>query len=224
MSPLFSPFNPTGTSLSQFLRSIGKPILSELETNGRLPPNSNPKIQKQTESISPLKFHPSEKLSLNEMKFVTNQSIHQNTKELSRWEKFTKHSGSDTHSGETSSLKNIWNYLLSESKDPNFVSYHTRERNENVEMVMEPSEKGFTLYVFWKAEGFGPFGILFYYEPDLKKPVRVEFVTHGLEEERTQADSQSLKQRLQELIRDFPQIGEMRFEDWIESSYNGDYR
>lgn len=225
VSPLFSPLNSSGNALSQFMRSIGKQLPEHVETNGSLALGSKRKIPipKESKSISPTKTQ-TESRTHRETTLLTHPFPNQRAKELSRWETFTKQTRNDSQTGETTSNKGIWNYLLSESKEPSFVSYHTREKKENLEMVVEPKDKGFTLYVFWKAEGFGPYGIFFYYQPEETNPVRIEIVTSELDRNSDPTFSLSLKQKLQDLLRVFPQIGDLSFEDWKESSYNGDYR
>ncbi|MCW7504134.1 hypothetical protein [Leptospira paudalimensis] len=224
MSPLFSPVNVSGTALSQLLRSIGKPLPQDLETNGSLVKKPIHPIQKQTRNPALGKILGNEKPIPKEKLTVSHHYTNSKAKELSRWETFTKYSGSDSRTSEPTSLKGIWNFFLGESKGTDFLSVHKRERKENLEMVVEPNEKGCTLYVFWKAEGFGPLGILFYYEPENQNPVNIEFVSHGMENDETQSVSPDLKQKLQDLIRDFPQIGSISFEEWNQSSFNGDYR
>lgn len=224
VSPLFSPLNVSGNTLFQLLRSIGKQVPQESETNRSLVKKPNNQIQKQTGNLSLEKILGNEKPLPKEKLTVSHHFTNGKAKELSRWESFTKYSGNDSRTSEPTSLKGIWNFFLGESKGTDFLSVHKREKKENLEMVVEPNEKGFTLYVFWKALGFGPLGILFYYEPENQNPVNIEFVGHGKEKEETHSDSPDLKQKLQDLLRDFPQIGSINFEEWNQSSYNGDYR
>ncbi|MCW7462577.1 hypothetical protein [Leptospira limi] len=224
MSPLFSPLDVSRNALTQLLRSVGKQVSQELETNRSLAKKPNNQIQNQTRNHALGKILGNEKPLPKEKLTVSHHYTNGKAKELSRWESFTKYSGNDSRTSEPTSLKGIWNFFLGESKGTDFLSVHKREKKENLEMVVEPNEKGCTLYVFWKAEGFGPLGILFYYEQENQNPVNIEFVSHGMEKDETQSVSRDLKQTLQDLIRDFPQIGSINFEEWNQSSYNGDYR
>lgn len=224
VSPLFSPINVSGNAFSQLLHSIGKKLPQELETNGSLAKKTVHPVPKKAGNLSLELVFENQKPLQKEKLTVSHHLTNQKAKELSRWESFTLYSGNDSRTSEPTSLKNIWNFFLGESKGTDFFSVHKREKKENLEMVVEPNEKGFTLYVFWKAEDFGPLGILFYYEPEQQNPVHIEFVSHGMEKVGSLSDSPDLKQKLQDLLRDFPQIGSINFEEWNQSSYNGDYR
>lgn len=154
----------------------------------------------------------------------TDQKFPSKTKDLSRWETFVSHSKEDGKVSEVSSLKTLWSYLMGRTQPTDLVSYNFREKKENLHMLVDEYQDQLTLYVFWKAEGFGPFGLFFKYEPDLKNPVHIGVVTTEIGTDKELGNQMGLANQFQNLLRDFPQIGSISFETWDNSPYNGDYR
>lgn len=146
------------------------------------------------------------------------------TKVLSRWETFVSHSKEDGKTSDVSSMKTLWSYLMGRTQPTDLVSYHLGEKKENLQMLVDNNQDELTLYVFWKAEGFGPFGLFFTYEPDLKNPVQIGVVTSESGSEKDLRNHTELAMQFQNLLRDFPQIGSISFETWEDSPFNGDYR
>lgn len=226
VNPLFSPLNPSDPILSQLFRLVGKPIASLSERTMPSEFLQKTKLESQTSSFRSEKVTGSRNQTLKGMQEGVHPNANPKPKEISRWEAFTQHAtqGPEPQSSDKTTIGTIWNYFLGETKASDCFTYHTHKRKENLTMVVEPNQKGFALYVFWKAEGFGPYGIIFYYEPEKQNPIRIEILSDGVGTIPSFPSRPSLKQMLQDLIRDFPQIGEIHFEVWNDTNFNGDYR
>jgi hypothetical protein len=224
VNPLFFHSNPFGNSNPPFFQSFGKRSPSNQEIKDGMDLSFSKKIlgkRKISQATISEKTTSSTKLSDFPLAIQQQKS---KTNDLSRWETFVIRQKDDQQTNDLSSQKTLWNYLLGESPLTDFVSLFTKEQKENLQMVAEENQTGFTLYLFWKAEGFGPFGIFFHFEPQNEKSVRIKFVTEPMGEERESSNLTSLQHKIHLLLRDFPQIGSISFEDWEQSSFNGDYR
>ncbi|MBM9589420.1 hypothetical protein JWG41_03115 [Leptospira sp. 201903075] len=138
-------------------------------------------------------------------------------KTLSRWASWTNHQ-SNSKTLEITDLKPIWNYLLGETGFSDLLSYIHPDKEESLQMVVEPKNKGLVLYVFWESMETGAMGIQFHYDPEKDKPILVEITTEQ------SIQGEEFSKQLAGLIRDFPQIQSVQIETWSESTFNGDYR
>lgn len=218
------PIDPTGNSTSQLIRVVGKPLASDSKGTGPVEFFEKAKFQNQIMPLGREKLSRKRDQILTEKPEVFRFHSHPKAKKISRWEAFAKHVAHETQSSDKSTLGSLWNYFLGESKASDCFCYQNHTHKENLTMAVEPNENGFALYVFWKSEGFGPYGIIFYYEPEKENPIRIEILSEGKEAPLSHPSDPSLKQMLQDLIRDFPQIGGISFGEWDDTNYNGDYR
>lgn len=224
VNPLFFQINSSGNHVS-----LGFPFWGNLspfrsQAKDRLFEDKTFHRPMQVLCVKPTRDLEIKKVDVSEKTPNARPNVSSKAKDLSRWEMFAKHILEEKQTLDMQASKTVWNYFLGQCKCSDWFSYDSDKHKENLQMVVEPNQTGITLYVFWKAEGLGPFGIFFYYEPEKENPIRVELVTESSPDGRNSWEDTNLSKEFLQLLRDFPQLERISFEEWKHSSYNGDYR